>query len=104
MIERVRRRLDKRTEMEERLENMTDHDIKRELLIKTYALPVTVTEGVERQLVLSKWRLGYKVRDDHHRRHLNLALDAGIGGRNGLGFGFVNITEKTDPWGEDASP
>jgi CRISPR-associated endoribonuclease Cas6 len=73
-------------------------------MIKTYALPVTVTEGVERNFVLSKWRLGYKVRSDHHRRHLNLALDAGIGGRNGLGFGFVNITEKTDPWGEDASP
>jgi len=72
-------------------------------LIKTYALPVTVTEGVERRIVLSKWRLGYKIRDDHHRRHLNLALDAGIGGRNSLGFGFVNITEKETPWGEDAT-
>lgn len=63
-------------------------------LIKTYALPVTVTTGVELEMVLSKWRLDYRVRDEHHRRHLNLALDTGIGGRNGLGFGFVNIAEK----------
>lgn len=62
-------------------------------LIKTFALPTTVTQGVEQTLILSKWRLGYKVRDDHHRRHLNLALDTGIGERNALGFGFLNIDE-----------
>jgi CRISPR-associated endoribonuclease Cas6 len=66
-------------------------------LIKTYALPTTVTEGMELELVLSKWRLNYRVRDDTHRKHLNLALDTGIGGRNGLGFGFVNIVERTRP-------
>ena len=66
-------------------------------LIKTYALPVTVTEGEELTYVVSKWRLGYRVRDDHHRRHLNLALDCGIGERNSLGFGFVNITDRTRP-------
>jgi CRISPR-associated endoribonuclease Cas6 len=60
-------------------------------LIKTFALPVTVTEGEELTYVVSKWKLGYRVRDDHHRRHLNLALDCGIGERNSLGFGFVNI-------------
>ena len=65
--------------------------------IKTYALPTTVTEGVELELVLSKWRLDYNVRNDTHRKHLNLALDTGIGGRNGLGFGFVNIVERTKP-------
>lgn len=64
-------------------------------LVKTYSLPVTVTEGTEITVVLSKWRLGYRVRDDTHRRHLNLALNTGIGGRNGLGFGFVNIVERT---------
>lgn len=63
-------------------------------LIKTYPLPVTVTEGVEQTYILSKWRLGYEVRDDHHRRHLNLALDVGIGERNALGFGFVNVQDK----------
>lgn len=62
-------------------------------LIKTFALPTTVTQGVEQTLILSKWRFGYDVRDDHHRRHLNLALDTGIGERNALGFGFLNIDE-----------
>ncbi|SHH65681.1 CRISPR-associated endoribonuclease Cas6 [Halobaculum gomorrense] len=60
-------------------------------LIKTFSIPVEVTQGVERTMVLSKWRFGYRVRDEHHRRHLNLALDAGLGERNALGLGFVNI-------------
>lgn len=62
-------------------------------LIKTFAVPVTPTTGVEETWVLSKWRFDYTVRDDDHRRHLNLALDVGIGERNSLGFGFVNIEE-----------
>lgn len=71
-------------------------------LIKTYALPVTVTEGVEHTYILSKFRFGYHVRDDDHRRHLNLALDTGLGERNSLGFGFVNVRDKTLPTGEPA--
>ncbi|RJT07553.1 CRISPR-associated endoribonuclease Cas6 [Halococcus sp. IIIV-5B] len=76
-------------------------------LLKTYALPVDVTEGQRMTYVVSKWKLGYTVRDDDHRRHLNLALDCGIGERNALGFGFLNITERTRPGeseleGEDA--
>ena len=63
-------------------------------LLKTYALPVTVTEGEEMTYVVSKWRFSYTVRSDHHRRHLNLALDCGVGERNGLGFGFVNLEEE----------
>lgn len=63
-------------------------------LIKTFSIPVTVTTGQTMTYVLSKWRFGYIVRDDHHRRHLNLALDCGIGERNSLGLGFVNITER----------
>lgn len=62
-------------------------------LIKTYSLPVTVTEGVEETYILSKFRFGYTVRDDDHRRHLNLSLDTGLAERNSLGFGFVNIRE-----------
>lgn len=62
-------------------------------LIKTYAIPLTVTQGVEREMVLSKWRFDYTVRDDDHRRHLNLLLDCGIGARNGLGLGFINIAD-----------
>lgn len=59
-------------------------------LIKTYSLPLEVTTGVERTVVLSKWKFDYTVRDDDHRRHLNLALDAGLGGRSGYGLGFLN--------------
>ena len=66
-------------------------------LIKTFSIPVTVTQGQRETWVLSKWRFDYTVRDDHHRRHLNLALDTGIGERNSLGFGFVNITKKDRP-------
>jgi CRISPR-associated endoribonuclease Cas6 len=69
-------------------------------LLKTYALPVTVAEGETQTYVVSKWRFDYRVRNDHHRRHLNLALDAGIGERNSLGFGFCNITDKTTVRGE----
>lgn len=64
-------------------------------LIKTFAIPVTPTTGVEETWILSKWRFDYTVRDDDHRRHLNLALDVGVGERNSLGFGFINIEEKT---------
>jgi CRISPR-associated endoribonuclease Cas6 len=63
-------------------------------LLKTYALPVDVTEGQQMTYVVSKWKLGYTVRDDDHRRHLNLALDCGIGERNALGFGFLNVVEN----------
>lgn len=66
-------------------------------LLKTFAIPVTVTEGETLTMVLSKWRFRYTVRDDHHRRHLNLALDCGLGERNSLGFGFVNLDEKRPP-------
>jgi len=66
-------------------------------LIKTFAVPVTVTEGQEMTYVLSKWKFSYTVRDDNHRRHLNLALDCGLGERNSLGLGFINITDKTRP-------
>lgn len=71
-------------------------------LLKTFSVPVTVTEGETLTFVLSKWKFGYTVRDDHHRRHLNLALDCGLGERNSLGLGFVNITEKQQPSGNDS--
>ncbi len=66
-------------------------------LIKTFAVPVTVTEGQQMTYVLSKWKFSYSVRDNDHRRHLNLALDCGLGERNSLGLGFVNITDKIRP-------
>ncbi|MFC5135601.1 MULTISPECIES: CRISPR-associated endoribonuclease Cas6 [Haloferacaceae] len=65
-------------------------------LIKTFSIPITVSQGTELTYVLSKWRFGYTVRDDDHRRHLNLALDTGLGERNALGLGFVNITDHAE--------
>jgi CRISPR-associated endoribonuclease Cas6 len=62
-------------------------------LLKTFSIPVTPTTGVTETWVLSKWEFEYTVRDEDHRRHLNLALDVGIGERNSLGFGFINILQ-----------
>lgn len=58
--------------------------------IKTYTLDLEVTSGTVVPYLVSKFNLTYEVRDNHHRRHLNLALDNGIGERNGMGLGFVN--------------
>jgi CRISPR-associated endoribonuclease Cas6 len=72
----------------------TDYDLFDSYeLIKTFSIPLTVSQGQELTVVLSKWKFGYTVRDDDHRRHLNLALDAGLGERNALGLGFVNISD-----------
>lgn len=59
---------------------------------KTYALSVPVSSGAgyEYTFIVTKWLFGYRVRNEDHRRWLNLLLDAGIGWRNSLGFGFVN--------------
>lgn len=57
---------------------------------KVYSVDIPVTTDYEWTFVVSKWKLGYQVRDDDHRRWLNLALDTGLGSRNTLGFGFVN--------------
>lgn len=66
-------------------------------LEKTMAMPVRISDsndGVDITIIASIWTLGYVVRDVAHRHHLNLALDAGIGERNGFGFGFLNLEEK----------
>lgn len=62
-------------------------------LVKKYSIPLQVTTAQTLTVVLSKWRFGYTVRDQDHRRHLNLALDTGLGERNALGLGFVNDRE-----------
>ena len=63
----------------------------------TYAIRFQPATEVNRTVILSKWRLGYRVRDEIHRYHLNLALDAGIGQRREHGFGFLNLREQTPP-------
>jgi CRISPR-associated endoribonuclease Cas6 len=66
----------------------------------TYAIPFQPATAVEQTVLVSKWELGYRVRDDTHRYHLNLALDAGIGQRREHGFGFVNLYDKSPPRAE----
>nr|WP_284438669.1 CRISPR-associated endoribonuclease Cas6 [Halomicroarcula laminariae] len=63
----------------------------------TYSIPFQPATEVNRTVILSKWQLGYRVRDETHRYHLNLALDAGIGQRREHGFGFLNLREQTPP-------
>lgn len=63
----------------------------------TYTVRFQPAADVNRTAILSKWRLGYRVRDDTHRYHLNLALDSGIGQRREHGFGFLNLRDKTPP-------
>lgn len=65
----------------------------------TYSIKFQPATAVDRTVILSKWRLGYRVRDETHRYHLNLALDAGVGQRREHGFGFVNLTDRTPPRG-----
>ena len=69
-------------------------------LIKTYGLDMEVTSGTVVTYIVSKWHLGYEVRDDNHRRHLNLALNTGIGQRNGMGLGFVNEQAPEEVYGQ----
>lgn len=68
-------------------------------MFKQFAVPLQVSHNRERQFVLQKWKLGYQVKNDTHRKHLNLALNVGLGALNGLGLGFMNIKEgsKTNP-------
>lgn len=72
--------------------------IKDDVVYPIYFQPAT---AVDRTVLLSKWYLGYRVRNETHRYHLNLALDAGIGQRREHGFGFLNLTDKTLPRASD---
>lgn len=75
----------------------TVEPIKDDVLYSIRFQPAT---EVNRTVLLSKWRLGYRVRDETHRYHLNLALDAGIGQRREHGFGFLNLREQSPPRAE----
>jgi len=63
----------------------------------TYSIRYQPATAVDRTAILSKWRFGYRVRNETHRYHLNLALDAGIGQRREHGFGFLNLRDRTPP-------
>lgn len=81
------------TEVDEPLFNEVE-PIKGDIV---YAIPFQPATAVDLTVLLSKWRLGYRVRDETHRYHLNLALDAGIGQRREHGFGFLNLREQEPP-------
>ncbi len=61
-------------------------------LQRTVSKPVTYADG-DVTYIGSEWTFDYEVRNASHRRILELALDAGLGELNGLGFGFINRTE-----------
>ena len=65
-------------------------------LAKSFAVPITVGDGETYPFVLTKWNFGYTIRNRAHRRMLNTALDCGLGHRNGLGLGFVNLEDDSD--------
>lgn len=65
----------------------------KETIQKEFAAHIPVSPNHTTQAILTKWRFNYRVRDADHRRHLQLALSTGIGGRNTQGLGFVNIVE-----------
>jgi CRISPR-associated endoribonuclease Cas6 len=44
----------------------------------------------------SEWTFEYEIKSDDHRKLLNLALTAGFGELNGLGFGFMNRAEDVN--------
>lgn len=69
-------------------------------LLKTYGLNLEVTSGTTVTYIVSKWNLTYTVQNNHHRRHLNLALAAGLGERNGMGLGFVNRRDYDEVYNE----
>lgn len=90
----------------ERLDLDTRYDGPQELdgpvfdtceLMKTFWTPLTLTQGVTHTTCLSKWKFRYTVRSEAHREVLNVALAAGIGERNGLGLGALEITEQAPP-------
>lgn len=69
------------------------HDVNHQ---KTYSvdIPVGSEPSYDYTFVVSKWDFKYTVRNDDHRRWLNLLLDSGLGWRNSLGFGFINKEEQ----------
>lgn len=64
--------------------------------LKDFAKPVMVTRSpdVRRTAVLSKHDFEFTVRNQRHRHLLNLALDCGLGSKNHLGLGFLDLTES----------
>lgn len=55
--------------------------------------------------IASEWNFEYEIESGDHRKLLNLALTAGLGELNGLGFGFMNrVEDVNDGTGSNGSP
>lgn len=63
----------------------------------TYALDIPVTEDHTQTFLVNQARFDYTVRDDVHRNALNTLLDTGIGCRNPLGLGHLNVIDREHP-------
>jgi len=67
-------------------------------LLKTYSLPIKVSQNHTETVVLSKWRFKYEIRNKAHKNTLNLALGAGLGEKNNFSLGTVSLTGKQEPY------
>ncbi|MGC9083999.1 MAG: CRISPR-associated endoribonuclease Cas6 [Anaerolineae bacterium] len=64
-------------------------------------IPVRIPmEGGDVVVVGSTWRFYFTSMDPVRRRLLEFALDAGIGERNSMGFGFLNVMRRDQSPGE----
>jgi|AntRauTorcE11898_2_1112593.scaffolds.fasta_scaffold03021_2 CRISPR-associated endoribonuclease Cas6 len=63
----------------------------------SYSFPLQVSPDTELTVIVTEWEFDYRVQNDYHRQHLNLALDVGLGKRTGMGLGFLNIADKQHP-------
>ncbi len=58
--------------------------------MKSVSKPITV-KGEKQQVVGSIWEIQFAVEDEERVNMIQFELDCGLGERNSLGFGFVNI-------------
>lgn len=65
--------------------------------LKDYSVPLTVTTDTTFPVVLSKWKLGYTVQSDAHRKVLNFALQTGLGRKTEYGLGNLKLDEVNAP-------
>lgn len=63
----------------------------------TYSIPLHVTAGETRTIVVNKFTFDYEIRSTAHREALNFALSVGIGQRNSYGLGTLSLVTKQEP-------
>jgi len=68
-------------------------EITRFKFIRSIAKPITI-KGIRHIIIGSIWNLSFFTENKYQKRALAIALDAGLGERNSLGFGFVNPADN----------